>query len=1067
MVSEAQWEEIALEELGEQGWKPTAGLEIAPGTSKGRASWADIVLPERLLDAMRRLNPDVPPTYLEQARNEVLKVTSQDDVTENRRIHGFLVDGYRGINYVDADGVEQNPTIRLVSHREVDNRYLAVNQVTVRSTEHERRFDIVLYLNGLPVVIFELKKAGDPQATLAKAHAQLATYRKEFPTAFRCCVLTVVSDGALARYGTPFTPLNHYSPWNVDPDGRPITATSNSDDDKLGVELEYVIDGIANPWRFGQLLRDFVAFDAVGAKGYEKRVAKPHQYFAVTKAVGETVDATRRGGKDRGKAGVVWHTQGSGKSMEMELYAHAVAHHPALKNPTLVVVTDRTELDTQLFETFQRSELLGEDPVQVGTRDELRSKLSERQTGGILFTTLQKFGLTTAEREARRDHPRLSDRSNVVVIVDEAHRSHYEDKRGYARHIRQALPNASFIAFTGTPISMAGRDTVEVFGNVIDTYDLTRAVDDGATVPVMFDPRLIKVQLAGGVTEEDVDRAADVATAGLDDVERDRVEKSVAVINAVYGAPARLTALAKDIVEHWEQRAASMRDVLSEPDHPSSGKALIVGGTREICAKLYDEIVALRPDWHDDAIDRGVVKVVYSGSASDEPPVSRHVRKGGENKAIKNRLKDPDDPLQLVIVKDMLLTGFDAPPLHTLYLDRPLKGALLMQTLARVNRTFRGKEDGLLVGYAPLVENLKSALAEYTANDREREPVGREVDELVAQVRELIVQIDGLCAGYDWRKVWDPTQAKSFVKAVATMADHLRSPTTPGNEGGEVGDAPLARAFREKSSGLARWWALAGGAEKLDDVRREVTFYGEVRVWIAKLDAQARADAGEPVPEDIARLLAGLVATSTATGDIVDIYAEAGLPIPRLSDLGPDFVERASRADQAHLAVEGLRNLLNRESAKVARHNLVRQRQFSERITDLMTRYTNEQLTSAEVIAQLVELAREVAAEDDRGRHFDPPLSDDELAFYDAVSDNESAVEIQGADVLARIARDLVAVMRRDVKTDWTVRDDVRAKLRSSIKRLLVKHKYPPDQQPAAIALVIEQMEAMAPRYVA
>ena len=393
--------------------------------------------------------------------------------------------------------------------------------------------------------------------------------------------------------------------------------------------------------------------------------------------------------------------------MEMELYAHLVARQPKLKNPTLIVVTDRTELDSQLFETFHRSTLLGETPVNVSTRSDLRRELADRTTGGIYFTTLQKFGLTDDERRSGLDHPLLSDRRNIIVIVDEAHRSHYDDLDGFARHIRDALPNAAFIAFTGTPISFADRNTQEVFGKVIDTYDLTTAVKDGATVPVYFEPRLISVKLAGDVTEEQLDEAADEATVGLDDVERERIEKSVAVINAVYGAPARLAALADNILAHWDQRAEAMRPFVTEPGaQPATGKAFIVGATREICANLYEEIVKLRPGWHDDAVDKGVVKVVYSGSAADQRPVAKHVRRQSLTKVIQERIKDAEDPLQLVIVKDMMLTGFDAPPLHTLYLDRPLQGALLMQTLARVNRTFRGKTDGLLVAYAPLAESL-------------------------------------------------------------------------------------------------------------------------------------------------------------------------------------------------------------------------------------------------------------------------------------------------------------------------------------------------------------------------
>lgn len=1054
MVSEAEWESIALEAVAEHGWTPLHGFQIAPGADDGRASWDDIVLPGRLIRTMRRLNPLVPGGYLEQAAAEILTPTSQDAIAENFRIHEILVNGYRGISYVDSDGSEQNPTIRIVSHVVDDNEFLAVNQVTIRSKDVERRFDVVLYINGLPIVIVELKKAGAKYADLSAAHAQLETYLREFPMAFRFCALSVISDGITARYGTPFTPFNHYSPWNVDDDGRPIEAP-DPDPVLLGVELEYLIDGVCNQERFLQLLRNFVAFDG-GAEGFNKRVAKPHQYFAVTKAVGSTVAAV----ESNGKAGVVWHTQGSGKSMEMELYAHLVAAQPKLKNPTLVVVTDRTELDSQLFETFNRSRLLGETPVKVTTREQLREELTNRSTGGIYFTTLQKFGLTKGERDTGADHPLLSDRRNIIVIVDEAHRSHYDDLDGYARHIRDAMPNAAFIAFTGTPISFQDRNTQEVFGQVIDTYDLTRAVEDGATVPVYFEPRLIQVQLAGEVSDEQLDAAADEATTGLDDVERARIEKSVAVINAVYGAPARVATLAGDILEHWGRRAGAMRPYISSP-----GKAFVVGATREICAQIYDEIVKLRPDWHDDAVDKGAIKVVYSGSASDTGPVAKHVRRDAMTKVIQKRLKDPDDQLQIVIVKDMMLTGFDAPPLHTLYLDRPLKGALLMQTLARVNRTFRGKPDGLLVAYAPLAENLSKALAEYTETDRIEKPVGRNVDEAAALARALIGSLDEICAGYPWRNLVH-NDTKSWIKAAVGLTNYLRSPATSGND--VTGDEKsLGQRFRELANHLARAWALAAGNTTLADLQPTARFYEEVRVWMAKFDAQERQASGEPVPEDVQRLLASLVATSTATGEIVDIYEAAGLPKPSLSELGPEYQITAQKADNPHLAIEALRDLLVEEAGRATRNNLVRQRAFSERIRELMTRYTNQQLTSAEVIAELIEMAKEVAAESDRGRHFVPPLSEDELAFYDAVSTNESAVELQGEDVLATIARELVQVMQRDTKTDWLVRDDVRAKLRSSIKRLLVKYKYPPDKQPEAIRLVIEQMETMAPRFAA
>jgi type I restriction enzyme R subunit len=1050
--SEDQWEHLAMDTLAELGWKPVAGKDIAPGTGE-RQSWDELVIPGRVLEAMQPLNPTVPAQYLKQALAEILAPTSQDAITENHRIHDILTKGYRGVSYVDADGQEQTPTIRLVSVHPDANEWLVVNQVTLVQGDLRRRYDVVLYCNGMPVSIFELKRAGSESADVAAAYAQLQTYLREFPMSFRFAVCTLASDGIAAEYGTPFTQLNHFSPWNVDDDGRPVKPGERVDSG-ADTALELALFGLFNQERFLQLLRSFTAFDE-GSGGLEKRIAKPHQYFAVTKAVGSTVAAV----ESNGKAGVVWHSQGSGKSMEMELYTNQVLTHPKLLNPTVVVVTDRKELDGQLYETFDKSLLLPEKPMQVARRSVLREELSSRSTGGIYFTTLQKFGLSKDEREAGMAHPVLSDRRNVIVIVDEAHRSHYDDLDGYAWHLKNALPHATLIAFTGTPISFEDRNTREVFGDYVDIYDLSRAVEDKATVPVHFEPRLIKVALADEVTEETLDEAADEVTAGLDEVERARIERSVAVVNAVYGAPARIEALADDIVSHWENRRAAMRPFIE-----ANGKAMIVCGTREICANLYAEIVKLRPDWHSDELDRGVIKVVYSGTPSDTSPVVEHVRRESENKVIKQRLRDVDDELEIVIVKDMMLTGYDSPPLHTLYLDRPLKGALLMQTLARVNRTFRGKQDGLLVSYAPLAENLQQALAEYTTRDRAERPVGRNIDEAAALTESLVTMLRGLVSGHDWKAEIASHPTKGYIKAVNSTVAYIRDPSTPGNQAEEESER-LAARYRRLSGQLARAWAVASGAESLQELHPEIRFYEEVRVWMAKYDAMDRRARGEPVPEEVSRLLSELVAESTITGGVVDIYEAAGMPTPSLDDLTPAFFTRVEQAEHPHLAIEALRSLLTEESARATRGNVIRERAFSDRITELMNKYINSQLTSAEVIAELIALAKEVAEEKDRGKRFEPPLNDDELAFYDAVAQNESAVLEQGDDVLARIARDLVAVMRRDVRTDWTVRDDVRAKLRSSIKRLLIQHGYPPDKQPAAIKLVMEQMEALAPRY--
>jgi type I restriction enzyme R subunit len=1050
--SEAEWENLALDQLAEPlGWRPLAGEVIAPGTGE-RDTWDELLIRPRLLEALRTFNPTVPLEYLRQALAEIASPKSMDAMTENHRIHEYLVNGYR-LSYLDANGVECNPSIRLISDEPDDNDWLAVNQVTIVQGDYRRRFDLVLYCNGMPVSIIELKKAGTETADVAAAHAQLQTYLREFPMAFRFCVFTLASDGQSAEYGTPFTPLNHFAPWNVDDDGVPVARDAMNDGDVV-TGMETALMGVYNQDRFLQLMRSFTAFDQ-GPEGLTKRLAKPHQYFAVTKALGATVQAV----ESNGKAGVVWHTQGSGKSMEMELYTNLVARHPKLKNPTVIVITDRNELDGQLYGSFSRSLLLPETPRQIKRRSELRTELSGRTTGGIYFTTLQKFGISKAEKDAGAEHPLLSDRRNIIVVVDEAHRSHYDDLDGYARHLRDALPNATLIAFTGTPISFDDRNTQDVFGKYIDIYDLTRAVEDGATVPVYFEPRLIKVSLAEDVTEETLDTAADELTQGLDDVERARIEQSVAVVNAVYGAPERIEALALDLVTHWETRRDRMHKFISSP-----GKAMIVGGTREICANLYSAIVALRPDWHSDSLEKGVLKVVYSGDATDAPPISDHVRRPSENATIKERLKDPDDELEIVIVKDMMLTGYDSPPLHTLYLDRPLKGALLMQTLARVNRTFRGKEDGLLVAYAPLAENLAKALAEYTAADQKGKPLGRDISDAVELTTTLVETLRGLVAGFDWKTVLAKGGPRAYLNAVVGTVNYLRSPATPGNQYVE-GQETTAAKYRRYSGQLSRAWALCSGSDALASLRPEVQVYEEVRVWMAKYDAADRKANGEPIPEDIARLLGELIASATASGEVLDIYAAAGMPKLSLADLTPEFLAKTQHDDNPQLAIEALRALLTEEMVASTRNNVIRERAFSARIAELMNKYTNQQLTSAQVMAELVALAAEVLEESNRGAHFTPPLSSDELAFYDAVAQNDSAVDVQGESILANIARQLVEVMRRDVRTDWTVRDDVRAKLRSSIKRLLILNGYPPDKQPEAIKLVMEQMESMAPRY--
>ncbi|HET9896751.1 MAG TPA: type I restriction endonuclease subunit R [Streptosporangiaceae bacterium] len=1048
-MSEADWEALAMDTLGELAWAPVDGKKIAPGSGE-RESWGELIIPGRLRAAIERINPGLPASAVQDAMRVVLSPTSRDAGEENRRVHQYLTQGIRSVVYTDEHGAEHNPTIRLIGYADpYGNDFLAVNQVVVIDGDHKRRFDIVLYVNGLPLGVVELKKAGDENAGLEGAHAQVMTYVRELPLAFRCNVACVVSDGITARYGTAFTPFEHYAPWNIDDDGKPVPQPGESDAD-LAINL--LLHGLFQQRRFIEILGSYVAF-AHPDGGMVKRIAKPHQYFAVSRAVTKTLEAVR----SNGHAGVVWHTQGSGKSMEMELYANQVLRHRSLGNPTLVVLTDRTDLDDQLYGTFEASELLPEAPLQVMSRDQLREELAGRRGGGILFTTLQKFGRTKEERESGRPHPLLSGRRNIIVIVDEAHRSHYDDLNGYARHLRDALPHATMIAFTGTPVSEADRNTRDVFGDYIDVYDLTRAVDDGATVPVYYEPRLIPVDLPADVDPELIDERADEVTVGLDDSERERIQQAVAVMNAVYGAPDRVRTLAEDLVAHWEARSQQMRKFIGGP-----GKGIIVCATRQICADLYRQIITIRPDWHHDDIDKGKIKVVYTGGPGDCEDIQVHVRRPSQNKLIQRRAKDIDDDIEMVIVQSMWLTGFDSPPLHTLYLDRPMRGAALMQALARVNRTFRDKQDGLLVGYAPLTENLYAALAEYTANDQRTKPLGRDLDEAIVKVRDLIAVIgDVILAGYDWRARKSARSPRAFLNAVLGAVNYLRDPATPGNQVDD-GEPTLAERFRAAASKLARLYALCSSHKDMGAHRDDVAFFEEIRVWMAKFDAEDRRARGLPIPAEVELYLRQLTAGAVEAGEVTDLYEAAGIPRPDLSHLDEAFIERMQQARNPQLAIEALRRLVEQEMRKVTRHNIVRQQSFSDRLVALMTRYTNQNLTAAQVIAELVAMAREVSADASRGQRFTPALTSDELAFYDAVAQNESAVTEMGTGILADIARDLVKSLRRDVSTDWVSRDDVRAKLRSTIKRLLARYGYPPDAQPTATELVLRQMETFA-----
>lgn len=1061
---ESDWELLALEELGELAWEHTPGNQLAPGSGH-RKSWDDLILYPDLTEAVERLNPALPPDAVRDAVAAAATPASQDTYEENRTAHGYLTAGIRSVTYTDAFGAEHNPTIRLVDLDDPEaNVYRAVNQVTVIDGEKNRRFDVVLYVNGLPLAVLELKRAGDEDATLQTAHSQITRYVEEFPTAFRHNSVVLLSDGITAKYGTPFTPYEHFAPWNTDEFGARVDPFDAEGIADSGQNL--AVHGLFTQPRFLSLIRSFINF--VPSKR-TKRIAKPHQFHAVTRAA----EAVREASASDGKAGVVWHTQGSGKSEEMVLTTTMVMKDPALLNPTVVVITDRTDLDDQLYSTFLESEILPEAPRQVLTRAELREALAAKRVGGILFTTLQKFGRTKEEKDAGADHPLLSDRRNIVVVVDEAHRSHYDSLDGYARHLRDALPHATLLAFTGTPISEADRNTREVFGDYIDVYDLKRAADDGATVKVFHESRVIQLVLDEDVDPTTIDEEADRITDGLDDTERRRVEQAVATMNAMYGAPARVRDLAADLVEHWEGRRERMQPFVGASETGgAAGKAMVVCATREICVRVYDALRELRPEWHSDEVDRGAMKIVFSSNSRKDPAhLLAHALSDSRRKAVVNRAKDPDDQLELLIVNNMLLTGFDAPPVHTMYLDRPLKGANLMQALARVNRRFRAKEDGLLVGYAPLTENLQRAIAEYTEADQQDRTLGQDVDRALDELRNEYDILADILRGFEWRKRLETPSKTAFIDAAIKAANYLRDPRTAGNNPDGLDDPrrTLGRRFREHAHRLERFYALSASAKNIGERfpdhpawRRDVQFFVEVRAYMAKYDAMDREARGLPVARDIELYLSQLTSSVVETSGVTDLFAEAGLETADLTHLNGALVTQLQNSETPHLAAEALRRLIERKMREVTRHNVVRRTTFSERLQDLMVRYMRQQYTSAELIAKLVEMAKEVMDDTRRGEKFEPPLDWRELAFYDALADHGTAQSVMGDDVLAGVARELVAEVRSKLKPDWIAREPVRARLRSAIKRLLARRNYPPDQAPEAINLVLKQMEHFA-----
>jgi len=1036
--SESVIEQAALAWLESLGYLILSRPEIAPEEPAAeRDNYGQVVLEYRLRQALARLNPQVPTDALEEAFRKLTRPDSPSLVANNHVIHKYLVEGVP-VEYQRADGSIGGDLVRVFDYDDPENNeFLAVNQYTVVEDQHERRPDVVLFINGLPIAVIELKNAATENATIWSAFNQLQTYKRQIPSLFAFNEAMVISDGVQARIGTLTADREWFMPW------RTIEGETLADT-KLP-QLQVVLEGVFQKRRLLDLIRHFIVFEDVGGGVLVKKMAGYHQYHAVNVAVQETVRAclppperhlqVREGEGsyfakghpdakpgDR-RVGVVWHTQGSGKSLTMAFYAGRVVLHPAMENPTLVVITDRNDLDDQLYGTFARChELLRQPPVQAQSRANLRELLTTA-SGGVVFTTVHNFFPADGG-----DYPLLSSRRNIVVIADEAHRSQYNFIDGFARHMREALPNAAFIGFTGTPVELTDKNTRAVFGDYISIYDIERAVKDGATVPIYYESRLAKLELAEAAKPL-LDAEFEEATEGEEVEHKERLKTKWAQLEALVGTEKRLKLIAEDLVKHFETRLEAL-----------AGKAMIVCMSRRICVDLYKAIAAIRPDWHHADDNAGNLKIVMTGSASDPAEWQEHIRNKPRREELAKRFKDPKDPFNVVIVRDMWLTGFDAPCLHTMYVDKPMRGHGLMQAIARVNRVFKDKPGGLVVDYLGLADQLKYALANYTQSGGKGQTTIDQA-EAVAVMLERYEVCCGIFHGFDWTQ-WKTGGPQERLSILPAAQEHVLAQEDGKNR------------FVKAVSDLSKAFALAVPHEKALEIRDDVAFFQAVRSVLTKSTGDGRRS-----PEEIELAIRQIVSKAVSSDEVIDIFAAAGLKKPDISILSDEFLAEVRGMPQRNLAVEMLRKLIEGEIRARGRKNIVQARSFAELLGAAIRKYQNRAIETAQVIEELIRLARDMREATRRGEELG--LTEDEVAFYDALEVNDSAVSVLGDETLRLIAQELVKSVRNSITIDWTVRENVRAQMRVIIKRILRKYGYPPDKQARATELVLEQAEVL------
>jgi type I site-specific deoxyribonuclease, HsdR family len=1045
MITESVVEASALSWFQQLDYRVAPAPHLAPGEiAAERGSFSDVSLVARLRDAIERLNPAIPIEAREEALRKVLRHDAPSLIGNNRAFHRMLRDGV-SVEYRRDDGSIAGDYVRLIDFDNPDaNDWLAVNQFTVIENQNNRRPDIVVFVNGLPLGIIELKIPEDTDKWFAAAYNQIQTYKQEIPSLMHYNEVTVVSDGLEARIGSLTANQEWFKVWR--------TIEGEFDAPATALELETLVRGVFEKRRFLDLIRNFIAFEEDADRGMvHKLIAGYHQFHAVKAAVDETIRATRtavaetpgtywagkmEGGKEGDRrVGVVWHTQGSGKSLSMLFYAGCIIEHPAMENPTLVFLTDRNDLDDQLFGQFQRChEIVRQTPVQAESVEHLR-KLLDVASGGVVFTTIQKF----MPEEKGGKAPELSKRRNIIVIADEAHRSQYDLIDGLARNLRDSLPNASFIGFTGTPIEKTDANTRAVFGDYISIYDIQRAVADKATVPIYYESRVAKLGLNASELPT-IDKEFEEITEGEELTRKEKLKTKWAALEALVGNPKRIDLIAADLVKHYERRLEAME-----------GKAMIVCMSRRICVEMYNAIMKLRPEWasgpsDDDTGKPLVAKIVMTGSAEDGPDWQQHIRNKEKRRKLAARFKDSKDPFKIVIVRDMWLTGFDAPSLSTMYVDKPMRGHGLMQAIARVNRVFRDKPGGLVVDYLGLADQLKYALATYTQSGGKGEP-SIDTAKAIAVMLEKHEIACGMLHGFDWSRWKDGTPAEKMSLLPGAQEHILKQ---------EDGKERFVQVVTE----LSQAFALCAGTEEAIAIRDDIAFFQAVKMALAKPRGQRKTT------EDLDHAVRQLVAKTIAPeGEIIDVFSAAGLKQPDISILSDQFLAEVRGLKYKNVAAELLAKLLGDEIKLRSKRNIVQSREFSEMLKKTLNAYHNRAIATQEVIEELIKLAKQLSEADKRG--VDLGLNDDEVAFYDALAQNNSAVQVMGKDELKVIATELVTQVRKSVTIDWTLRESARAKIKVLVKRILRKHGYPPDLQDEATKLVLQQAELLCAEWAA